>query len=123
DLFEHRKEAGDFEARQFFRMLNQEIPEGEAAAHLQALGFPDGLAALAAVQSLNASATAAHGSPAARNVLANLLASTVSRIAACARPVQVLNRLEQLASATGSATLLYRSLVEHEALREVVILL
>jgi glutamate-ammonia-ligase adenylyltransferase len=45
------------------------------------------------------------------------------RIVACARPEQLLHRLERLASATGSATLFYRSLLEHEALREVVVLM
>ena len=121
-LFEHRKETSDFPARQFFRILNQEIPEAEAAAYLQALGFPDGKAALEAIASLNASAISAQGAPAARNVLANLLATLALRVSALANPQQVLNRLEQLASATGSATLFYRSLLEHEALRDVVVL-
>jgi glutamate-ammonia-ligase adenylyltransferase len=122
-LFEHRKEASDFEARQFFRILGQDIPEPAAAEFLQSYGVSDGPAVLAAIRSLNTAATESHASPAARNVLANLLATLMPGLAACARPEQVLTRLEQLASATGSATLFYRSLLEHEALRDVVILI
>ena len=87
------------------------------------MAFPDGKAALAAIRSLNQGDRRRSASPAARNVLANLLATLAPRVAACAKPEQVLNRLEQLASATGSATLFYRSLLEHEALRDVVILM
>jgi glutamate-ammonia-ligase adenylyltransferase len=123
ELFEHRREAGGDLTRELFRLLNQEVPEAEAAEYLQAEGFPDGRAALAAVRSLSGSAAGGHQSPAARNVLANLLAALMPRVTRCARPEQVLHRLEQLASATGSATLFYRSLLEHEALREVVLLM
>jgi [glutamine synthetase] adenylyltransferase / [glutamine synthetase]-adenylyl-L-tyrosine phosphorylase len=122
-LFEHRKDAGDFQARELFRILSQDIAEADAAEYLQAQGFPDGRAALSAIMSLNRTDGGDQAAPAARNVLANLLAGLMPRIVACARPEQVLHRLEQLASATGSATLFYRSLLEHEALREMVVLM
>jgi [glutamine synthetase] adenylyltransferase / [glutamine synthetase]-adenylyl-L-tyrosine phosphorylase len=123
DLFEHRKETSGLQARELFRILNEEIDESEAAAYLSAQGFSDGRAALAAVLSMNRQEPGGQAASAARNVLANLLAVLMSRITACARPEQVLHRLEQLATATGSATLFYRSLLEHEALREVVVLM
>src|SRR5438552_3094986 len=51
------------------------------------------------------------------------IACPMPRLVACARPEQVLHRVEQLATATGSAMLFYRSLLEHDALREVVVLM
>jgi glutamate-ammonia-ligase adenylyltransferase len=121
-LFEHRKDAGDFQARELFRILGQDVAAADAARYLQAQGFPDGRTALAAMMEMNQPG-GGHAAPAARNVLANLLAVLMPRIVACARPEQVLHRLEQLASATGSATLFYRSLLEHEGLREMVVLM
>jgi glutamate-ammonia-ligase adenylyltransferase len=54
----------------------------------------------------------------ARNVLANLLPPLLDRIGRCARPEQVLIRLEQLTERTGAAAVFYRSLLEDEALRD-----
>ena len=121
-LFEHRRESGEFEARQFFRMLNEEMAEAEAIEHLQGCGLPDGRTALNAILSFNETAAASHAPPAARNVVANLLAALMPRLAECARPDQVLTRLEQLASATGGPIHFCRSLLEHGALRESVML-
>jgi glutamate-ammonia-ligase adenylyltransferase len=121
-LFEHRKDATEFEARQFFRILNKDIPETEAIRFLEACGFVHGAAVLEAVVSLNDATAGSQAPPVTRNVLANLLAALVPRLAECARPEQVLIRLEPLASATGSPTLFYRSLLEHRALREGVVL-
>ena len=121
-LFEHRKESSDFGARQFFRMLNKEMAEEEAIAHLQSGGLPDGRAVLNAILSFNETAAASQAPAAARNVVANLLVALMPRLAECARPDQVLTRLEQLASATGGPIHFCRSLLEHGALRESVVL-
>jgi glutamate-ammonia-ligase adenylyltransferase len=122
DLFEHRKDASGFSARQFFRILNGEIPEAAAIEFLQAQGLGEDGAVLEAIGSLNAATAASHASPVTRNVLANLLAALLPRLGDCARPGQVLTRLEQLATATGGPALFYRSLLEHQALREGVLL-
>jgi glutamate-ammonia-ligase adenylyltransferase len=122
DLFEHKKDSSEFGARQLFRLLNKEMPEQEAIAYLESSGLPDGKAALEAMLSLNQAASAAQAPTAARNVVANLLATLMSRLAECARPEQVLTRLEQLAAATGGPLHFYRSLLEHRALREATIL-
>jgi glutamate-ammonia-ligase adenylyltransferase len=122
DLFEHKKDSSEFEARQLFRILNNEVPEPEAIAYLQSGGVPDGKAALEAMFSMNQAAAAAQAPTVARNVVANLLATLMSRLAECARPEQVLTRLEQLAAATGGPIHFYRSLLEHLALREATIL-
>ena len=54
----------------------------------------------------------------ARNVLANLLPPLLDRIGRCARPAQVLIRLEQLTERTGAAAAFYRTLLEDEPLRD-----
>lgn len=126
ELFEHRKAAGrdasEFETRQFFRILNKEMPEADAIGYLQSCGFQDGKAALESVTSLIDVTAPSQAPSVTRNLLANLLGALVPRLAECARPEQVLTRLEQLASATGNPTWFYRSLLEHRALREGVIL-
>src|SRR5207244_12235722 len=86
DLFAHRKETGDFPARELFRILNQELSEADAASYFETQGFRDGRSALAAVLSLNGSEIGGQSAPAARNVLANLLAVLMPRLLACARP-------------------------------------
>lgn len=121
-LFEHRKDSSEFEARQLFRILNKDLPEGEAVAYLESAGLPDGKAVLDAMLSMNEAAASAQAPTAARNVVANLLATLMPRLADCAKPEQVLTRLEQLAAATGGPIHFYRSLLEHRALREAVIL-
>jgi glutamate-ammonia-ligase adenylyltransferase len=121
-LFEHRKESNEFEARQFFRMLNDELPPAEAAEFLESAGLPQAQLGLQAIRSLNDGAAASHSPTAARNVLANLMASLLPRLPLCARPEQVLTRLDQLAIATGPPVHFYRSLLAHHALREAVVL-
>jgi glutamate-ammonia-ligase adenylyltransferase len=126
DLFEHRqdgsKDASEFVTRQFFRILNQEMPETEAIRYLQSSGFPDGKAVLEGVTSLTVVTAPSQTPSATRNLIANLLGALVPRLAQCAGPERVLTRLEQLASATRGPTSFYRSLLEHRALREGVIL-
>jgi glutamate-ammonia-ligase adenylyltransferase len=54
----------------------------------------------------------------ARNVLANLLPTLLERIGRCARPAQVLIRLEQLTERSGAAAAFFRTLLEDEPLRD-----
>lgn len=120
-LFERRPGTGDFHARQFFRILANELPEAEALAHLTDSGFRDAAAALAAIHAFVPHVSLASAPTAARNVLANVLAACTEQLARCARPERVLMRLEQLAVHTGGAVMLGRSLLEDTTLREVLI--
>jgi glutamate-ammonia-ligase adenylyltransferase len=122
ELFEHRKESSEFEARQLFRILNNEVSEHEAVAYLESSSLPDGGHVLEAMLSLNRAAGVSQAPAVARNVVANLLAATISRLAESPSPAQVLTRLEQLAESTGSPVHFFRSLLEHRALREATIL-
>lgn len=121
-LFEHRKDSSDFEARQLFRILNNDVPPAEAVTYLESHGLPDAKAVLDGMLSMNQSAASAQAPAVARNVLANLLAVLMPRLVECAKPEQVLTRLEQLAAATGGPIHFYRSLLEHSAMKEAVIL-
>ena len=122
DLFEHKKDSSEFEARQLFRILDKEVPEQAAIAYIESCGLTDGKSGLEAMLSMNQAAAAAQAPAVARNVVANLLATLMSRLVECAKPDQVLTRLEQLAAATGGPIHFYRSLLEHQALREAAIL-
>jgi glutamate-ammonia-ligase adenylyltransferase len=122
DLFEHKKDSSEFEARQLFRILDKEVPEQAAIAYLESCGLADGTSGLEAMLSMNQAAAVAQAPAVARNVVANLLATLMSRLVECAKPEQVLTRLEQLAAATGGPIHFYRSLLEHGALREATIL-
>jgi hypothetical protein len=76
-------------ARQFFRILGDELPEAEALAHLATAGFRDTAAALAAIRALEQHASLTSAPTTARNVLANLLAACTEQLARCARPERV----------------------------------
>jgi glutamate-ammonia-ligase adenylyltransferase len=122
DLFEHKKDSSEFEARQLFRILNKDVPEPEAIAYLDGCRLSPGRATLDAMLSMNQAAAVAQAPAVARNVVANLLAAQMPRLAECARPEQVVTRLEQLAACTGGPIHFYRSLLEHRALCEAAIL-
>ncbi len=81
-------------------------------------GFADAEAALAAVRALDEATALAPSRSMARNVLANLLPALLDRIGRCARPGQVLIRLEQLTERTGAAAAFFRTLLEDEPLRD-----
>ena len=81
------------------------------------MGFFDPGAALGAIRGLDDVTSITHSKTATRNLLANLLAEVSAEIAACGAPTQILNRLEQVVSRTGSASSLYRSLLENDQLR------
>jgi [glutamine synthetase] adenylyltransferase / [glutamine synthetase]-adenylyl-L-tyrosine phosphorylase len=121
DLFERRRGTSNFQGRQFFRILSEDIPDSEGLAHLSEYGLREPSAVLNAIRALGQAASAATAPSVARNVLANLLAVVMERIARCARPEQVLNRLEQVTAQTGAAALWFRSLLENEGLRAVLI--
>ena len=121
ELFERRRGTSNFQGRQFFRILSEDVPDSEGLAHLSEYGLRDPSAVLNAIRALGQAASAATAPSVARNVLANLLAVSMDRIARCARPDQVLNRLEQVTAQTGAAALWFRSLLENEGLRAVLI--
>jgi glutamate-ammonia-ligase adenylyltransferase len=121
DLFGRRRGAATFEARQFFRMLSEELPEDEVRADLAAVGFRDPAAALGAIRDFAKQAVYTSAPTTARNLVANLLAVCAPRIVASGRPETLLVRLEQLTEKTGGALLLGRSLLENETLRTMLI--
>jgi glutamate-ammonia-ligase adenylyltransferase len=120
DLFERRRGATSFEARQFFRILGDEVTDEEALAHLAGIGFRDPDAALNAIRGLGRQGAFTGAPTTARNLVANFLASAAPRIVSCATPEVVLLRFEQLAEQAGGA-LLARSLLENPVLCDVLI--
>lgn len=117
-LFERRPGTSHFPGRQFFRILNDEVSDEEAVAHLTTYGLRDPAGALEAVRTLEQHACPTHTRSTARNVLANLLDVWMPRIAGARRPEAVLNRFERLSGQTGGARLLYRTLLEDDAVRD-----
>ncbi len=119
-VFERRPGTDDFEARQFFRILGEEIPDEEAVVHLAGYGFRDAVSALTTIRELGREASAITAPGTARNVLANLLAAWRPRLATSAHPERVLMRFEQLAVETGAAASLARSLLDQDVMRDVL---
>jgi glutamate-ammonia-ligase adenylyltransferase len=119
-LFERRPGTEDFEARQFFRILGEEIPDEEAVGHLAGYGFRDPASALATIRDLGREALTATSPGTARNVLANLLAAWRPRLTTCAHPERVLMRFEQLSAETGAAAPLARTLLDQHVMRDVL---
>jgi glutamate-ammonia-ligase adenylyltransferase len=121
DLFGRRQGSATFEARQFFRMLGDELSEVEVRADLGAVGFRQPAAALGAIRAFGEQAAHSRSPTTARNLVANLLAVCSPQIVGCGRPETVLVRLAQLMERTGGAFLLARSLLENETLRTMLI--
>jgi [glutamine synthetase] adenylyltransferase / [glutamine synthetase]-adenylyl-L-tyrosine phosphorylase len=121
ELFGRRDGSANFEARQFFRILSDELPEAEARDAMAAAGFKDPQAALEAVRALGQQATFTMAPTTSRNILANLLAVCAPQLVRCGRPETTLIRLEQLAEGTGGASQLGRSLLEDDVLRTALI--
>jgi glutamate-ammonia-ligase adenylyltransferase len=119
--FDRRRGASDFKSRQFFRILTEEAPEAEALEFLSEHRFAAPAATLDVIRSLDEAASLAPSRSMSRNVLANLLAALTDRLDRCARPDQVLIRLEQVTRRTGGAASLYRTLLENEALRNLLV--
>lgn len=120
-VFERRPGTFDFESRQFFRILTEEAPQAEALEFLGEYQLVEPSAALEVIRALDQATALAPSRSMARNVLANLLAALMDRLGRCARPDQVLMRLEQVAEHTGAAAAFYRTLLEHEALRNLLV--
>lgn len=120
-VFERRPGTSDFKSRQFFRILTEEASDAEALQFLSEHRFAAPAATLDVVRSLDRAASLAPSRSMSRNVLANLLAALTERLARCARADQVLIRLEQVTERMGGAASFYRTLLENEALRDLLI--
>ena len=77
--------------------------------------------ALDVIRALDQATSLAPSRSTARNVLSNLLAALLDRLGRCARPDQVLIRLEQVTERTGAAASFYRTLLENDALRNLLV--
>ena len=118
NLLERRADEAEFQGRQLFRLLSGELADDEAAAHLQSYGLGDAEGALQAVRALEDAPSLAHSKSSTRNLLANLLATSLQDIVESGSPNRVLNRLEQIVARTGAPASLYRSLLENDTLRD-----
>ncbi|HVR31065.1 MAG TPA: DUF294 nucleotidyltransferase-like domain-containing protein [Thermoanaerobaculia bacterium] len=120
-LFERRPGAHDFRSRQWFRVLSEEASREEAIELLAEHGLSAPEAALDAIRALDQATALAPSRSMARNVLANLLPELLARVARCGRPGQALIRFEQLTERTGAPASFYRTLLESEPLRDLLI--
>ena len=117
DLFERNSDDAEFQGRQLFRLLSGELSEREAADYLRSLDLPEPDGALQAILALDEVASLAHSRTSTRNLLANLLATTLPEVAECGSPTKVLNRFEQVVSRVRAPAALYRTLLENDDLR------
>ena len=117
DLFERNSDDAEFQGRQLFRLLSGELSNTEAVEYLQSIDFPEPDGALEAISALDDVASLAHSKTSTRNLLANLLATTLPEVAECGSPRTVLNRFEHVVSRTRAPAALYRSLLENDELR------
>ena len=120
-IFERRAGSFDFESRQFFRILTDEVPEAEAVEFLGGYTLADPRASLEVIRALDQATSLAPSRSMSRNVLANLLAALMERLQGSAHPDQMLVRLERVVEQTGGAASLYRTLLENEALRNLLL--
>jgi len=120
-IFERRPGTLDFESRQFFRLLTDEGSQAEALELLGHYSLADPAAALEVIHALDQATALAPSRSMVRNVLANLLAALMDRLSRCARPNQVLVRLEQVTQHSGAAASFYRTLLENEPLRNLLL--
>ena len=117
NLLERRSDDADYRGRQLFRLLSGELSDGDAADHLRSHGLSDPDGALRTIRALDDAPSLAHSKSATRNLLANLLAVTLSDVADSGSPGKVLNRLERVVTHCGAPAALYRSLLENDELR------
>ncbi len=120
-VLERRPGTSDFRSRQFFRVLIEEASDAEALELVGEHGLPDSAVALNVIRALDQATSFSPSRSVARNVLANLLAALLDQIGRCARPQQVLIRLEQITERSGSAGSFYKTLLEDEALRNLLV--
>ncbi|RPH64738.1 MAG: hypothetical protein EHM89_00975, partial [Acidobacteria bacterium] len=120
-VFERRAGTSDFESREIFRILSGEASQAEAVEFLRGHHLTDPVGALDVIRVLDQATSLAPSRSTARNVLSNLLAALLDRLGQCARPDQVLIRLEQVTERTGAAASFYRTLLENDALRNLLV--
>ncbi len=120
-IFERRAGTFDYESRQIFRILGGEASQAEAVEFLRGHHLTDPTTALDVIRALDQATSLSPSRSMARNVLANLLATLLDRLGQCARPDQVLIRLEQVTERTGAAASFYRTLLENDALRNLLV--
>ena len=115
NLFHDETGEEGLAGRELFRLLAGEIDDEQGRARLAEAGVenPDG--ALQAIRALDAAPS--QGRSSSRNLLANLLASVLSRETPLCAPGQVLIRLEKVVARGGAPAALYRTLLEDDALR------
>ncbi len=116
NLFHDAPDGEELAGRELFRLLAGEIDDDRGRTRLAEAGVdnPDG--ALQAIRQLDAAPS--QGRSSSRNLLANLLASILSRETPLCAPGQVLIRLEKVVSRAGAPAALYRTLLEDDALRQ-----
>ena len=117
NLFERGDDDTEFQGRWLFRLLSGDLSEKESVDYLRSLGLPEPDVTLQAIRALDGVASLAHSKTSTRNLLANLLATTLPEIAGCAVPKTVFNRLEHVVARTRAPAALYRSLLENADLR------
>ena len=118
NLFERRSDDAEYQGRQLFRLLSGELSDDEAVTHLRNLGFGAPDRVLQVIRSLDDVASLAHSKTSTRNLLANLLATTLEDVADTGAPDTVLSRLEHVVARTRAPAALYRSLLEDAPLRD-----
>ena len=121
-LFESRPDDAEFQGRQLFRLLAGELADDEGVEYFKALGMPEPEQVHQAVSALDDVASLAHSKTSTRNLLANLLATMLDRIALCESPTRIFHRFEQVVSNARAPAALYRSLLENDQLRDRLIM-
>ncbi len=114
DLFEGEQEDGGLAGREMFRLLSGDMPDDDARARLAEAGVDEPGSALDAMRALDAAPS--HGWSSARNLLANLLAEMLAGETPAGLN-RMLVRFERVASRSGAAGALFRTLLDDEELR------
>ena len=111
--------AGDEadDGRWLFRLLGGDVSDDDAVEQLSAYGLAEPSDVLQVIRTLDQIPSLVQPRSTTRNLLANLLAVMLSQVAGAAEPCRVLNRLERVATRSGAAGSLYRTLLESPALR------
>ena len=117
DLFHDSPgDGGRQGGRDMFRLLAGEMNDDEGRSRLADAGVENPQGALDAIRALDAAP--AQGRASARNLLANLLGTVLSRETPLAAPGQVIIRFEKVVSHVGAPGALFRTLLEDDELRQ-----
>ena len=114
-LFEDDAEDGGLAGRAMFRLLAGDMADDDARARLAAAGVDEPDSALAAMRELDA--VPSPGWSSARNLLANLLAAMLEGETPPSGVARMLVRFGRVATRSGAAGALYRTLLDDEVLR------